>query len=43
MLRHTSIAPQRHAPSGEVTTTCAGQSGYPTEAKQNSTRERWRS
>jgi hypothetical protein len=43
MLRHTSIAPQRHAPRGEVTTTCAGQSGLRTEAKQNSTRERWRS
>ncbi|WP_158647256.1 hypothetical protein [Actinoplanes sp. ATCC 53533] len=27
MLWHTSITPQRHTPRGEVTTTCAGQSG----------------
>jgi hypothetical protein len=43
MLWHTSIAPQRHAPRGEVATTCAGQSGFLTEPKQNSNRERWRS
>jgi hypothetical protein len=43
MLWQTSIAPQRHAPRGEVATTCAGRSGYPTEPKQDSTRERWRS
>jgi hypothetical protein len=28
MLWHTSITPQRHAPRGEVATTCAGQSGF---------------
>jgi hypothetical protein len=43
MLWHTSSTPQRHAPRGEVTTACAGQSGYPTEAEQNGNRKRWRS
>jgi hypothetical protein len=43
MLWHTSIAPQRHAPRGEVATICTGQSGFLTEPKQNSNRGRWRS
>jgi hypothetical protein len=43
MLWHTSIAPQRLAPRGEVATICAGRSGFLTEPEQHSNRERWRS
>jgi hypothetical protein len=42
MLWHTSIAPQRLAPRGEIAMTCAGQTGLPVGSAKNHELGRWR-
>ena len=43
MLWHTSIAPQRLMPRGEVAMTCAGRPGLPAGSKYHHDLGRWRS
>ena len=43
MLWHTSIAPQRLMPRGEVAMTCVGRPGYPASSEKNQDLGRWRS
>jgi hypothetical protein len=43
MLWHTSIAPQRLTPRGEVAMTCAGRPGFLAVSESNHHRGRWRS
>jgi hypothetical protein len=43
MLWHTSIAPQRLMPRGEVAMTCVGRPGYPASREKNQDLGRWRS
>jgi len=43
MLWHTSIAPQRLTPRGEIATTCAGRPGLLAGSEKNHDLGRWRS